>query len=982
MSVDSRAGSRRTEHTERAERTERTEHERLRAFPLGLCVACVVYVVCATLAAPAVRAHGDHPLLPPSLLAEPVLVYPEDALREGVAGDVDLEVELDAAGVVQWVRVVSAPDPRLGWAALGAVTNVPFAPARHVGDDGVEHTSAVRFSYRLTFAIDATAPREVPPPSVALVGLHGRIVDAQGVGVAGASIRVEETGLTTEADAQGTFNLPGLAERRATLTVAAPGFETRSVAVEPLGEGHEHDDVVVVLSAAVSSMPVHTETTVSARRGAESAKRTLTQQVAVLDAEELSRARGRTLGSTLTQVPGVVTVQSGPGLEKPVVRGLFGRRVVMLLDGVRHEGQDWGVDHAPEIDPQAASRIEVVKGAAGVRYGPDALGGVVLLEPQPLRLQPGVDGELSLLGVDNGLRAAGGGRVDVVLDAIPSLSLRLEGNASRGAAQSAPDYVLGNTGVSTANLGATAQWTTTLAGQAASLKLSYRRFSTTQGICYCLDIRTPDELLRTTSTQEPLNAAQWTTSFDIDRPRQEVVHDTVLVRGASELGSWGRLKATYAFQLDDRAELDQVRRSVQGPQAHFRLFTHSLDVTVEHSAQRFGRFTLAGQGGVRGDLQEHVYAGLQLIPNYRRLVGGAWALERLTVADVGGLGDLELIVGARADQLAQTAFLSEAAFRTQVRRGRIDSDDCALTNDVARCAVALPAVSVTAGTRMHMDLGTWSDAVVVQADVSSAARFPDVDELYLGGRAPSFPVFGLGDAGLGTERTLQLSVGGAVTLPFVALDAGAFASRIDDYIAFGPERDEDGAPVVDVLITGAYPRFSSQAVDAMISGFDGGVVIAPGALLSAAAQVAVVQGLNLDTGRSLPFIPPPQARLELRAHVPDIDGPLPLRSTRLTTSALVVARQDRTDAASDFVPPPDGYTLWGATADTEVTVAQTPMRVGLEVRNLTNARFRNALSLTRFFADEVGREIWLRLEARFDVPTMRSAGRTGVPNAP
>ena len=43
--------------------------------------------------------------------------------------------------------------------------------------------------------------------------------------------------------------------------------------------------------------------------------------------------------------------------------------------------------------------MEVVKGPASVRYGPDAVGGAVLLKPRPLRLQPGVDGELHLVAV-------------------------------------------------------------------------------------------------------------------------------------------------------------------------------------------------------------------------------------------------------------------------------------------------------------------------------------------------------------------------------------------------------------------------------------------------------------------------------------------------------------------------------------------------------------------------------------------------------
>ena len=53
---------------------------------------------------------------------------------------------------------------------------------------------------------------------------------------------------------------------------------------------------------------------------------------------------------------------------------------------MRHGFQNWGIDHAPEIDISSADNISVIKGAAGVRYGPEALGGVVLVEGPQLNL--------------------------------------------------------------------------------------------------------------------------------------------------------------------------------------------------------------------------------------------------------------------------------------------------------------------------------------------------------------------------------------------------------------------------------------------------------------------------------------------------------------------------------------------------------------------------------------------------------------------
>lgn len=914
---------------------------------------------------------------PPAVVQEQAPVWSPRALRQAIGGEdaitleVALDVELDDRGRVMRVVVTRAAVPSLGWAAMGALSGFSFSPAMATHDDGLVLPTAVRFVYTMHFELAAVPP---PPPPTGVV--RGSVhVSRDEAGIEGAHVHVVRDGREVEVvtDGLGDFVLPPLPPGDVELLVDAPGFIGARAVVRVVSGSTQ--DVLVHLDRAGSRR----ETVVVGRTSREVVRRTLTQSVGVMDGASLARVRGRTLADTLSELPGVTMVQAGPQQQKPVVRGLFGRRLVMLSDGVRHEGQDWGLDHAPEIDPQGAGQITVVKGAAGVRYGADAIGGVILVDPLPLRLDPGLAGEVFVTGVDNGLRGGVGGRVDFVLPQLPNLTLRLEGNSARGGAVATPDYVLGNTASAVDNVAVTAEWRALVWQRAITAKLSYRHHEADLGICYCLEVATPEDLRQRLQAGIPAGASSWTMRHDRDRPRQHVKHDTAMARVDVDLGV-GVLQSTYAFQLDDRDEFDQVRGSVTGPQFSFLLATHAVDVTFRHRRLDLGAFSLHGMAGVRGDAQLHAYEGLQLIPNFRRFTGGVFALERLVVDDVFGLGDLEVIAGARADGLHQTSFLSDRAFQTQVRRGRLDDDDCALADDVARCDKLLPAGSVTLGSRWHLPLplpasigGTLQDAITLQVDLSSATRFPDVDELYLGGRAPGLPVFGLGDAGLSTERTWQVSFGGELRVPGLLLEVGAFASRINDYIAFGPELGPDGRPVVDVLITGAYPRFASQAVEATMAGIDGGAVLGPEEVVSLALQGAVVQGQDLTHGAYLPFVPPPQVRAELRLH-PDermlsmLSSSLPsfLQQTRLTTGVVVVARQDRTDARSDFAPPPPGFALWHASASTEIAAFGLPVQLGVEGRNLLNTRYRDAMSLMRFFADQPGRELWLRASVRFD----------------
>ena len=114
--------------------------------------------------------------------------------------------------------------------------------------------------------------------------------------------------------------------------------------------------------------------------------------VVLLNTEELKQKRGVDLATTLENVPGVVIARGMAAATKPVVRGQPERRLLLIEGGVRHENQKWGVDHAPEIDPAGAGTIRVLKGPAGVLHGPDAVGGVILVEPAPMPFQPGVSG--------------------------------------------------------------------------------------------------------------------------------------------------------------------------------------------------------------------------------------------------------------------------------------------------------------------------------------------------------------------------------------------------------------------------------------------------------------------------------------------------------------------------------------------------------------------------------------------------------------
>jgi iron complex outermembrane receptor protein len=97
-----------------------------------------------------------------------------------------------------------------------------------------------------------------------------------------------------------------------------------------------------------------------------------------VDASDILRSGGSTLADALADIPGVSTSGFSAGSGRPIIRGMDASRVRVLEDGTSSsDASDIGPDHGVPIDPLSARSIEVVRGAATLRYGSQAIGGVV-----------------------------------------------------------------------------------------------------------------------------------------------------------------------------------------------------------------------------------------------------------------------------------------------------------------------------------------------------------------------------------------------------------------------------------------------------------------------------------------------------------------------------------------------------------------------------------------------------------------------------
>jgi len=121
----------------------------------------------------------------------------------------------------------------------------------------------------------------------------------------------------------------------------------------------------------------------------------------VVSEEFLNKNRENSLMQTLSKIPGVSTISIGSGQSKPVIRGLGFNRVAVVQNGIKHEAQQWGSDHGLEIDQYGIENIQIIKGAASLLYGSDAIAGVVDIQPTKTPLKNSFNGEVNLLGESN-----------------------------------------------------------------------------------------------------------------------------------------------------------------------------------------------------------------------------------------------------------------------------------------------------------------------------------------------------------------------------------------------------------------------------------------------------------------------------------------------------------------------------------------------------------------------------------------------------
>lgn len=234
--------------------------------------------------------------------------------------------------------------------------------------------------------------------------IHGQVKTEEQQSLSNVLVELMELSLTTLTDANGQYEFE-VAAGRYTLQYSYVGFEIIQEKVEVKAQESSLLDVTFV-SNNYEDIPIIIT---------EKAALDVTQKETVNQQFFEENAQG-TFAKSLEKITGVNAINVGVGIAKPVIRGLSFNRIVVNNNGIKQEGQQWGADHGLEIDQFGVDRIEIVKGAASLRYGSDALGGAINILPNKIVAKNRI--KASILGIYKsnnqhaGFSAFVAGRVD------------------------------------------------------------------------------------------------------------------------------------------------------------------------------------------------------------------------------------------------------------------------------------------------------------------------------------------------------------------------------------------------------------------------------------------------------------------------------------------------------------------------------------------------------------------------------------------
>ncbi len=677
------------------------------------------------------------------------------------------------------------------------------------------------------------------------------------------------------------------------------------------------------------------------------------KQIQTLEVQEIERNSNENLGNLLAKISGVNTLKTGNSIAKPVIRGLYGSRVLVFNNSVRLSEQEWGVEHAPSADPNAFEHLDVIKGAGVLKYGGDAIGGVIALEPKIFPAKDTLMGKVLLSGFTNGKGL--NFSTDLAKTWENRWFVKAQGSYSKRGDFSTPDFSLQNT-ASQENA-----FTFSFGKRSfeEGIELYYSGNSQEFGIFRGSHLGFSEEYFNVVSSGNTLYTGDF--SYDIDNPKQEVSHHLAKLEAYKRFQNLGKFTLTYDFQVNNRKEYDIRRGEFNDlPSMDLRLLTHNL--RISHLLER-GNWNL--ESGISGSFQDNFpdpeTQARRLIPDYYKYDVGIFTVFQKRFSE-----KFNFEAGLRYDINIFDAYKY------------YDASDWE-----ARYANFFPEFEVLESgsrilTRPQYTFHNWSANVGfgyrpfentrIKFNLSRASRTPNAAELFADGLHHSAAIIERGNLFIKQEEVYQTNLDFQQKLNVFEgwnLQLSPYYLRSKNFINQVP---------TDVMITirGIFPVWDYQQIEAEMYGLDFDSELNFTKNLKWNSQFSYVHGQDFTNDEPLILIAPARLsntlefnfnekkkaylRVENETSFQQKQFPINNINLEILENGTLVNKE------VDISTPPKGFSLFHFSAGMDLA---KNFIVNLNVRNAFNNNYREYLNRLRFYSDAMGRNFILTLKYNF-----------------
>ncbi|MGB1323882.1 MAG: TonB-dependent receptor [Flavobacteriaceae bacterium] len=671
-----------------------------------------------------------------------------------------------------------------------------------------------------------------------------------------------------------------------------------------------------------------------------------------LNQETLEQYSAGTLGDALNSLSGVSSLNKGNGIVKPIINGLHSSRIIMINNGVRMQDQEWGKEHAPNIDVNSVGRLTLVKSASALQYGGDAMGGIIIAEGPKVAIKDSLYGKTMLFGASNG---RGGGITSQLTKSFENgIYGTAQGTFKRFGDVEAADYVMSNTGLYEKDMSLRIGLNRFNYG----IEGYYSYFNTDIGILRSSHAHGAADQIRAIESDIPLTIREFT--YDIGYPKQNVTHQLSRIKAFKNLGDY-TLEIQYDYQLNRRFEYDiRVGNDRDKPALDLKLDTHTILIDLNGSFE-----DLNFKSGIMGRFQTNFAnpeTGIRrLIPDYDKYDFGLY-----TVLDKKINDKFEIETGVRFDYSYMDVFKFYKNSIWEERGYDILFPDLVIeefSNQVlVNPELEFKNLSATLGFNYKID-----DNNTLFINHALSSRAPNPAELFSDGLHHSIARIEVGDLRFKSEVGNKTSLTYSHVGKTFNFSINPFVNNIRDFIVIEPVEIRE-------TIRGNFQVWEYRQTDAQLLGVDIDASFSINEKINLNHQLSIVKGYDNTLNEPLINMPPVNTKNEISYQNKK------LQNLKISLQSEYVFAQNEfpnnnfevylpiteTYEEVDISSTPDAYHLLNLNASMDFkTSKKSSLSVGLGINNLLNTSYRNYLNLLRFYSDDMGRNFLLNLKLNY-----------------